>query len=219
MSIPIVIESKFSRWTVIGPADPDRHGQRRWRCRCSCGIEKIIRAGHLRSGASRSCGCLNREIQSRLARERFIHHGYARAGFVTPEWKAWKSMRERCANPHAKSWDRYGGRGIRVCDRWAKSFTEFFADMGFRPSAAHSLDRIDNDGNYEPGNCRWATRTEQQNNTRKIRRITFRGQIKSASEWNDDLGFPKELIQQRLRRGWGPEKALMTPITTEVREP
>ncbi len=150
---------RFGRLFVIDAA-PISHKPVRWRCRCDCGKEKIVIAGELTRGKVRSCGCLQRETLAKANRK----HGHVGKGTGTPEWNAWASMWKRCTNSKHKYYGRYGCRGIIVCERW-KNFTAFFADMGRRPSPRYSLDRIDNDGNYEPGNCRWATSAEQIRNS------------------------------------------------------
>lgn len=134
----------------------------------------------------------------------------------TPEYKAWSMMLQRCENPKAHAFEEYGGRGIAVCERW-HDFNLFIADMGLRPSAAHSLDRQNNDGNYCPENCRWATAKEQQNNRRVNRMITFEGQTKNLQQWAESLGMSKVTLHARLRKGWTIDRALTTPINPQKR--
>lgn len=131
-----------------------------WLCECDCGRTKVILGGSLRSGYTTSCGCLHKEIASR----KHLIHGHARKKLNSPIYGSWCGMISRCTNPRNKQWDNYGGRGITVCRRWYK-FKNFLADMGEAPPGL-SLDRINNDGNYEPGNCRWATAKQQANNRR-----------------------------------------------------
>lgn len=138
---------------------------------------------------------------------RTARHGNARREGRTPEYVAWQSMKSRCGNPQAQNYRHYGGRGIEVCQRWQESFEAFLADMGERPSPKHSLDRIDNDGNYEPGNCRWATQKTQLTNRRTGRPARFPG----LSERIRRAGLTNNVVYARLRRGWDLERALSTP--------
>jgi hypothetical protein len=123
---------------------------------------------------------------------------------------AWRNMRYRCSNPSSKAWPSYGGRGIKVCERW-DSFANFLADMGDPPDSALSIDRINNDGDYEPGNCRWATRKEQLENRRITRLLTFKGETKCLSHWAKEQGFDPSVVALRLKLGWSVEEALTTP--------
>lgn len=120
-------------------------------------------------------------------------------------------MLARCFNPKTKGYEGYGGRGITVCERWRFSFENFLADMGKRPSAVHSIDRVDNNGNYEPTNCQWRTEKEQQNNKRDCRYITYQGQTKTLTEWSEHYGFKRGVIAGRLALGWTLEQAFSLP--------
>ncbi len=175
--------------------------RRYWRCFCDCGNIKIAMVSNLRKGATNSCGCLRSEVTSKLRPG--IIHDMSRTGI----YRIWKNMRERCRNFHNL---RYGGRGIKVCERWHK-FENFLDDMGEQP-AGLSIDRIDNDGNYEPGNCRWATPVEQNNNTSRKRLITLNGEIHTIADWERIQGFTKNTIGYRIRRGWSHKKAVFTPV-------
>jgi hypothetical protein len=159
---------RIGRLTVIEIAKLTEQG--RWyRCRCDCGNEITVRGASLARENTRSCGCLKREQTAAMGRNSAIH-GHTVNKKPTPTFNSWSSMRDRCRRRKAAAYPNYGGRGIKVCDRWADSFENFLADMGERP-AGTSLDRIDPLGNYEPGNCRWATAQEQSRNRRKTDEI------------------------------------------------
>lgn len=138
-----------------------------------------------------------------------VTHGATRGYSITPEYSSWDCMIQRCTNPNNAMFSYYGGRGITVCDSWRNSFANFLADMGKRPSKSHSLDRYpNNNGNYEPSNCRWATKAEQQKGRRNARLITFRGRTETAHMWSKITGLPSRTIFNRLKAGWSPEKIL-----------
>jgi hypothetical protein len=172
-------------------------------CACSCGRMVRVRKSNLENGNTSSCGCLRKELQS----ERNTTHGQSRS----PEYRIWESMRRRCTDPKTVGFENYGGRGITVCERWRTSFEAFFEDMGRRPSARHTIDRLDSNGNYEPGNCEWRTMIEQQNNKRNNRTITFNGETLTLAQWERKLNIRRGALGMRLRRGWSEEKALTEP--------
>lgn len=150
---PVAAGTSIGHWTVIAEA-PKRYGLRHLKCRCVCGTERDVFIGNLRKGLSKSCGCIGFYTQ----RTHGMH--------ASTEYSTWRHIQQRCYNPKNKAWDNYGGRGIRVCQEWRDSFEAFYAHVGPRPSKDLTLDRINNDGHYEPGNVRWATWQQQHANKR-----------------------------------------------------
>lgn len=208
-----LVGQRFGRWLVTGPREVRSAGAVYWTCRCDCGNVKAIFHGNLRSGKTTSCGCHAYELTA----ARSARHDGAHRGRVTVEYRLWLSMRSRCRNPANHSYPDYGGRGIEVCERW-DDFANFLADMGPRPSPKHSIERAANDGPYEPGNCRWATKTEQANNTRRNRNLAHAGQVHTIAEWARLTGIPQSAIRQRLRvLGWSVERALTEPVAVQRR--
>lgn len=186
---------KFGRLTVVRFLGYGSSKKTIWECICACGNILPVRANSMKSGNTSSCGCLKKP------------HG--RTG--TPEYQAWTAMLKRCYLKSNAAYENYGGRGIIVCPRWRKSFINFFTDMGTRPTTKHSLDRINNDGNYELANCRWATHSEQMINRRTTPLITYDGITLSAAEWADKIGIFRKTISRRIRSGWSVEETLTTP--------
>lgn len=197
----------FGRLTCIGPLEI-RDNTTVWIFRCECGNRVHARSGQVKSGNTNSCGCYKRD------RIRETHFTHGKSG--TNEHRAWLKMVERCSNSRNPAYKNYGARGISVCPRWRgeKGFENYLNDLGPKPSPYHSVDRINNNGNYEPSNCRWATPREQCNNTRSNRKYEFNGKVKTIREWSDETGLKYQTINHRLWLGWSVGKALSTPVKT-----
>jgi len=195
----------FSRLTVTGQA-PKINNRIKWHCKCVCGGSTITDSNGLLSGHTKSCGCLQRE-KAAITGKNSKTHGMR----YSVEYQTWVDIKRRCNDPKRESFKHYGARGITVCDRWLHSFENFFEDMGKRPDTKSSIERIDNDGPYSPDNCKWATITEQNRNKTGCIKITHNGVTKTASEWSIDIGGSRNIISQRLKRGWSVKKALTTP--------
>lgn len=194
---------RFGRLTVVRFAGRGKRKLLIWECLCDCGKTCLCYGNGLTSGAKRSCGCLGSEATSRRSKT----HGMT--GSIT--WTSWHSMRDRCERPGHIGYHLYGGRGITVCERW-KSFENFLADMGERPSKDHQIERKDNNGNYEPSNCRWATRKEQARNRRTQTMLTYNGETLCVSEWAERLGVERGRLQNRINLGWPADRILTEPI-------
>lgn len=192
---------RFGRLQVLKPGARSVSGRFRWLCLCDCGNTTDVVGSMLTSGNTRSCGCLKHEMVAQKNTSHGLSRDLARLSSI------WSAMRQRCSNPNNKRFHNYGGRGIKVCARW-DDFSKFVSDMGERPSSEFSIDRIDNNGDYEPGNCRWATAKVQANNFRRNRLVTFGGKTLSLSEWEVETGIKQNTIRLRLDRGWPIERAL-----------
>jgi hypothetical protein len=205
-SVPEMLDRRFGRWTVIALHSTDAKGNRVWTCRCDCGTLKEVWQTNLYSGMSVSCGCYARERASECNRK------YNRPSKQIPEYNVWANLRARCQDRNDKRYACYGGRGISVCERWNTSFQAFLDDMGSRPSPKHSIDRIDNDGNYEPVNCRWATTAEQQSNKQTTHLVRCGDAIGTVTEWARICGMANATLTERLNRGWSTLDAILKPV-------
>ena len=181
-----------------------------WLCACSCGKQAVVYASKLRNGHTQSCGCFQVERAS-AANKRHGHSTYPNGGRATKEYQAWSNMLRRCYSQTNKHFADYGGRGIAVCDDWQRSFEAFLRDVGPAPSPRHSIDRIDNNADYSPPNCRWASPQEQARNKRNSVTLDFRGETRLMCEWASVVGISAKRISARLKRGWSVEKTLTTP--------
>ena len=213
-----LIGQKLGRLFVVKEAQsvrlPCGRLNRRYFCHCECGAEKIIDAHHLMRGRIRSCGCLKKET----SRDRMLKHGLSRIQGKPPkEYTAWQNMKARCCDETNIGYKNYGGRGIKICDRWLHNYENFLIDMGPRPRGT-SLDRINNDGNYEPGNCRWATRKEQANNCRNNTLVEWKGEKYTMSEFCRKHSLPYRKFQHlSARKGLSPEELLSDKKANEVK--
>lgn len=192
--------NRHGRLTVIERAkNIDKNA--RWLCLCDCGTNTVVHGKCLRNGHTQSCGCLQRE----RAAESATSHGFC----GTPTYTTWYGMKDRCTNPSRPD---YHGRGIVVCERWM-NFENFLKDVGARPSPAHSLDRRDNDGNYEPRNCRWVTRKEQNRNARSNVLLTHNGKTQCLAAWAEESGMRYGTLHKRIKvLKWSVGRALCTPV-------
>ena len=182
---------KFTRLIVISRA-ANKNGRVMWDCLCDCGNTTATLANSLKRGGTKSCGCLGDEKRI----ERNTSHGLS----GTPEHKTWDSMKQRCTNPNNIGFNIYGGRGITVCARW-ENFQNFIDDMGNKPTAAHSIERANNDRGYSPCNCYWADRVAQNNNKRNSRFITFNGKTQTLAQWSKETGIHYNTLFNRLNQG------------------
>lgn len=199
---------RFGMLTVTAYDHTGNYWESYWRCRCDCGNEAVVRSKSLRQGVTKSCGCQS----SRYTCTKRTTHGATRGREKSHEYRCWAMMKNRCLAPTSHAYSKYGGRGITVCVRWRGSFAAFLEDMGPSPSPGHSIDRIDNDGDYCPENCRWATKKEQARNRTRSRFLTCRGETKTIAEWSEIGGVHPSTIAMRLKLEWTDEDAVFAPI-------
>jgi hypothetical protein len=206
---------RFGRLVVLGTPELRRYSHKNWvyvwGCLCDCGAMVRVFASNLTTGHTVSCGCLEKDLPNKLTNGRFRNRK------PCAEYTTWISMRQRCESMDPRIYSCYRGKGIKVCPRWNNSFRNFLADMGPRPSADHSIDRIDGNGNYEPGNCRWATLEIQANNKASNVNISINGISKSAAQWSRVSGICSYTILGRIRRGWEPREAVWKKPGTVTR--
>lgn len=188
---------RYGRLIAIERVSNDSFQRARWKCACDCTRTVIVIGNHLATGNTESCGCIKRELEPTI----FRTHGQ----YGTPQHTSWQSAKQRCFNPNAPGFENYGGRGISMCDEWRDDFTAFLSYMGPRPSGS-SLDRIDNNLGYQPGNCRWATPRQQLNNTRQNRVVTHKGERHTITEWSRLTGINVTTLRDRLKKNWPIEK-------------
>lgn len=192
---------RYGRLVVERRGIDRQPGRPYWICKCDCGNVAEVSASNLRSGITGSCGC--RLLDGSIRRT----HGDK----ASPVYAVWKAIKQRCENPNNKSFSRYGGRGIRLCDRW-RDYAKFKEDMGPRPSPMHSVDRIDNNGHYEPENCRWVLPRQQARNKSSNTVAFHNGEWKSWSEWAESAAVSPQLLRSRVVVwGWPFHEALTTP--------
>ena len=205
---------KYNQLLVIEEAEPviSKAGAttRKWHCKCDCGNTTIVSHGHLKNGHTKSCGCLHKETM----KAKLTTHGVRN----TSTYRSWAAAKQRCTNPNNKRYKDYLGRGITMCPEWLNSFEAFYKDMGDCPEGM-TLDRIDNNGNYEPSNCRWATDREQANNKRNNHLLTYQGRSQSIQKWSRETGINQGTICNRVNRlGWSDAEALtIAPIPGRAR--
>ena len=189
-----LIGSRFGKLTVIERVENDAHGHSRWCCKCDCGNDTVVIGYELKNGHIKSCGCYRSENLNDFNRT----HNLSKH----PLYRVWKAMKSRCNNPNSTAYERYGGRGINVCDEWNsdfKAFYEWAVSNGYEKGL--TIDRIDNDGNYCPENCRWVSYATQNTNKRNIRMITFNGKTQNMKEWANELGIPYKMFAKHIKDG------------------
>lgn len=204
---------RFGRLLVIERVNSDNPKVPMWLCKCDCGNTKVISGAHLRNGTAKSCGCIRKEHGRAVGLvygKQLDNRTHGMKG--TRLYNIWQGMKARCLNSNDPAYPRYGGRGISICYEWQTSF-ESFRDWALANGYSDTLtiDRINNNGDYAPSNCRWVTPKEQANNRRNNHFVTYNGQTKTVSQWAEECGLHKDVLLHRLNANWDIEKALTTP--------
>lgn len=197
---------RFGRLTALGPVGRSGNGRIAWSCRCDCGKTTTVSGKNLRNGNTQSCGCLQRERISSAEKIHGMSHSKIH--------QVWLGIKQRCDNPNHGAYKNYGGRGIKICDEWHNSFEAFIAYVASLPhygEKGYTLDRINNSIGYQVGNIRYATRIEQNRNSRHVRPLTFDGRTQCLQAWADEMGVGRNTLTRRLRNGWSVEDALSKP--------
>lgn len=209
---PSLVGQRFGRLTVVSKADAIGTSSMRWNCVCDCGNKTVVYGHYLKSGHTRSCGCLANESIA----ERSTTHGHANSRL----YRIWHGMKARCYRESEPGYSRYGGRGIKICEEWLSDFQKFYDwAMSHGYSDDLSIDRIDNNGNYCPENCRWVSMEVQNNNRSSNRTITANGETHTVAEWSKITGINETTLAGRLDKGWSEEKTINTPKKIYRRHP
>lgn len=200
-----IVGNRYGRWLVIGEQTKDK----KCLCVCDCGTVKNVNVTNLISGKTHSCGCLISEVTMK----RNLTHG----GSKTRLYCTWSNVKRRCNDKKNSRYNDYGGRGIRLCNEWLEfdNFRKWAIENGYDENSKYgecTLERIDNNRNYEPSNCKFASIKEQSNNRRSNHLLTFNGITRNITQWNNEMNYPRNLISTRIRRGWSDEKAITTPV-------
>lgn len=203
---------KYNRLTLIRFERKNKYHHSFWLCKCDCGTEKIVNVSQVKSGAIKSCGCLNKELSRKRLMESTQTHGYANKERL---YDIWKNMKRRCYDKSNKRYENYGGKGVIVCDEWKNdylSFRKWAYANGYNDEL--TIDRIDVNGNYEPSNCKWSSWKEQMNNQTRNRFLAYKGKTMTMSQWAELLGLTYGAMNHRVQRGWSMERIVNTPLRT-----
>ena len=196
----IKVGERYGMLKVLKSSARTNSGRLQFECLCDCGNTTIAESSNIERGRTSSCGCYR--TQSRY-RHNMVN---------SSEYQSWCALRVRCYNKKSDHYKDYGGRGIKVCDSWLESFNNFFDDMGYKPNRRYSIDRINNDGDYTPSNCRWAKKKIQARNKRNNHILSYNGESHPITEWEEKLGFKQGTVKSRIYYGWDIERALTEPV-------